>query len=158
MLPLAILPAQSDQDLLHVRALFLEYAASLPFDLSFQDFDRELEGLPGKYRPPTGQLLLARVGENVAGCVAVCMLSREICEMKRLYVRPSHRGKGVGRRLAESAVANAREIGYQRMRLDTVPSMTAALSLYRSLGFEETDPYRHNPVPGAVFLELVLSD
>ena len=109
------------------------------------------------YSPPRGQLLMARVGKNAAGCVAVCMLSPGICEMKRLYVRPAYRGNGVGRRLAESAVDKARAMGYGRMRLDTVASMTGAMALYRSMGFRQIDPYRYNPVGGAVYLELALS-
>ena len=153
----AISRADSDEDVLHVRKLFLEYAASLPFDLSFQDFDRELAGLPGElYSPPTGQLLLARESDGIAGCVAVCMLAPGICEMKRLFVRPRFRGKGVGRHLAKAAIDRARQMDYECMRLDTVESMTEATALYRSLGFKDIEPYRYNPIPGAIFLELPL--
>jgi putative acetyltransferase len=140
----------SDVD--EVRELFHEYAASLSFALDFQDFDRELDELPGAYAPPRGALLLAR-GE---GCVALRPIDETTCEMKRLYVRPSARGTGLGRRLAEAIVAEARTLGYSHMRLDTVPEMDAAQSLYARLGFREIPPYRPNPVPGARFLELQL--
>lgn len=140
----------SDVD--EVRALFREYAASLPFALDFQDFDRELAELPGEYAPPRGALLLARG----AGCVGLRPLDAATCEMKRLYVRPSARGTGLGRRLTEAIVGEARGLGYARMRLDTMPDMAAALSLYAELGFREIPPYRANPVDGAVFLELEL--
>ncbi len=138
------------------RTLFLEYARSLDFALCFQDFDRELAELPGRYAPPSGRLLLALDGEEVAGCVALRGLDAATCEMKRLWVRPAWRGRGVGRRLAEAVVAAAREIGYARVRLDTVPSMTAAIALYGHLGFVEIAPYTENPVPGATFMELRL--
>jgi putative acetyltransferase len=139
-------------DVNEVRELFHEYAASLSFALDFQDFDRELDELPGAYAPPRGALLLAR-GE---GCVALRPIDETTCEMKRLYVRPSARGTGLGRRLAEAIVAEARTLGYSHMRLDTVPEMDAAQSLYARLGFREIPPYRPNPVPGARFLELEL--
>ena len=138
------------------RLLMREYAASLGFDLGFQDFDRELEALPGEYGPPGGRLLLAWLGDRLAGCVALRKLQDGICEMKRLYVRPAFRGHRIGRLLAERAIAEAREIGYGRMRLDTVPSMQRAQSLYRSLGFYEVEAYRYNPIPGAAYLELKL--
>ena len=140
----------SDVD--EVRVLFREYAASLPFTLDFQDFDRELAGLPGEYAPPRGALLLARG----AGCVGLRPLDAATCEMKRLYVRPAARGTGLGRRLTEAIVGEARGLGYARMRLDTMPDMAAALVLYAELGFREIPPYRANPIAGAVFLELEL--
>jgi len=139
-------------DVEEVRALVREYAASLPFALDFQDFDRELNELPGDYAPPKGALLLARG----AGCVGLRPIDKTTCEMKRLYVRPSARGTGLGRRLAEAAITEARTLGYKRMRLDTVPGMDSAQSLYERLGFEDIAPYRANPIPGARFLELQL--
>jgi ribosomal protein S18 acetylase RimI-like enzyme len=140
-----------------LRHLFREYAGSLSFELDFQDFDSELAALPGPYAAPLGALLLARVAGKPAGCVAIRDLGEGVGELKRLYVRPSHRGLGVGRRLAESAVAAAREIGYARLRLDTTPEMVAAQELYGTLGFREIAPYRHNPVAGTRYLELELS-
>jgi putative acetyltransferase len=139
-------------DVDEVRALFREYAASLPFALDFQDFDRELADLPGAYAPPRGALLLAR-GE---GCAGLRPIDAETCEMKRLYVRPSARGTGLGRLLVDAIVAEARRLGYTHMRLDTVPGMDAAQSLYEQLGFREIPPYRPNPIAGARFLELKL--
>ncbi len=135
----------------------LEYAESLGFSLCFQGFDKELAGLPGDYAPPDGRLLLAEYGGELAGCVALHRLEPEICEMKRLYLRPQFRGKGVGRTLAETAIAEARSIGYRLMRLDTVePIMKDAVAMYHRLGFKEIAPYRANPIEGAMYMELEL--
>ena len=140
-----------------VRPLFLEYAGSLSFDLGFQDFAGELANLPGEYAAPCGALLLARVSGTSAGCVALRRIAAGTAELKRLYVRPEHRGLGLGRLLAEAIVEHARELEYQRLRLDTAPEMAAAHELYESLGFREIAAYRENPVGGARFLELELT-
>jgi len=140
-----------------VRKLFAEYAASLAISLDFQDFDAELAGLPGDYCPPTGRLLIAVWNGHVAGCVAMRKLTDRVCEMKRLYVRPHYQGLKVGRALAESVIEAAKKMGYESMRLDTLPSMNRARSLYASLGFREILPYRHNPIDGTAFMELMLA-
>ena len=139
-----------------IRALFREYADALGFDLGFQDFETELATLPGEYSPPGGVLLLASNAGVAVGCVALRRLEEGTCEMKRLYVRPGCRGSGLGRRLAQAVIVEARRLGYQHMRLDTVPSMKQAIELYRSLGFVQVAPYRHNPIEGALFLGLSL--
>jgi ribosomal protein S18 acetylase RimI-like enzyme len=152
----AITPAHAGDDLRHVRALLEEYAASLGISLDFQRFDRELAQLPGEYQPPAGRLLLARSGPEIAGCVALRRIDGELCEMKRLYVRPAFQGQGIGRSLAEVVIAEARQAGYTTMKLDTLAFMTAAMSLYESLGFRDSAPYRHNPIPGTRFMSLSL--
>ena len=139
-------------DVEEARTLFREYASSLPFALDFQGFDQELADLPAPYTPPRAALLLARG----VGCVGLRPFDATTCELKRLYVRPAARGAGLGRRLVEAIVTEARRLGYAHMRLDTVPGMDAAQSLYEQVGFRETAPYRPNPIPGARFLELEL--
>ena len=139
-----------------VRALLRTYAASLPFELDFQGFQRELAELPGAYAPPRGALLVAHGAGCVTGCVALRPLADDVCEMKRLFVLPAARGTGLGRRLATAVVDEARRLGYARMRLDTTPGMAVAQALYDELGFTDIAPYRHNPVTGTRFLELQL--
>jgi ribosomal protein S18 acetylase RimI-like enzyme len=154
---LAIMPAGSSTEIEAIRALFLEYAQSLGFSLCFQSFDTELAELPGAYAPPDGRLLLGTIDGQSAGCAGLHKLERDICEMKRLYVRPRFRGSGLGRGLAEQIIAEARAIGYVKMRLDTiVGKMDPAIELYRRLGFTEINPYRLNPIPGALYMERVL--
>ena len=146
----------SPEDVSAARALFEEYAASLDVDLAFQGFADELAALPEGYVPPTGALLLADLGGAPVGCAAIRALDGDACELKRLYVRPAARGHALGRVLTEAALARARELGYRRMRLDTLPTMQTAYALYRELGFREIEPYRFNPVPGTRYLEREL--
>jgi putative acetyltransferase len=154
----ALSQAESPAQIAQVRELFLEYAKSLGFSLCFQSFDQELAGLPGDYSPPDGRLLLAEYEGQLAGCVALHKISADICEMKRLYLRPAFRGKGLGRILAERILRDARELGYQRLRLDTVePVMKDAVAMYRRLGFKEIEPYRANPMAGTLYMELDLT-
>ena len=154
---LAVIQAETSTQIAQARELFLEYAQSLGFSLCFQNFDKELAELPGDYAPPEGRLLLAEYEGKVAGCVALHGLGDNICEMKRLYLRPEFRGKRLGRALAECVIAEARRIGYHRMRLDTVePLMGDAVAMYRKMGFKEIPPYRPNPIAGAIYMELEL--
>jgi putative acetyltransferase len=149
--------ASTPEDLKQVRRLFRAYAEWLAVDLCFQDFEREVADLPGCYAPPAGRLLIAKVGSEVVGCVGLRPREPRVCEMKRLWVEPGFAGRGIGRALAESVIATAREIGYERMRLDTIPErMPAAQRLYADLGFREIPPYYHNPLDGVVMLELAL--
>ena len=154
---LSFTKAESPAQVARARELFLEYAQSLGFSLCFQNFDQELAGLPGDYAPPEGRLLLAEYEGRLAGCVALHKLSDTICEMKRLYLRPQFRGKGLGRALADRIIAEARQIGYRHMRLDTVePMMKDAVAMYRKIGFKEIPSYRPNPIAGALYMELQL--
>ena len=141
-----------------IRTLFSEYADSLDVDLSFQNFKAELDALPSGYLPPDGALILALRGADALGCIGVRRLQDQVCEMKRLYVRDSARGDGVGLALCRAAMEAGKTLGYARMRLDTLPSMAAARALYRRLGFVEIEPYYHNPIKGTSFMECVLSD
>ena len=150
-----IVPAIAPEQIAAARQLFKEYEASLGIELTFQGFQQEVADLPGAYAPPAGRLFLA-TGAEPAGCVALRPLAAGICEMKRLYVRPTARGARLGRRLAETVIREARAIGYARMRLDTVPAMERARALYLALGFRDIPPYRYNPVPGMRYMELTL--
>ena len=152
-----IAEAKEAADLAACRELFREYQRSLGVDLAYQDFDRELATLPGKYASPRGRLLLARRGDLLLGCAALRPLDARECEMKRLYVRPAARGTGLGRALAEALVAIALGQGYSRMRLDTLPAMRPAQGLYERLGFRDTGPYYDSPVAGTRFMALELS-
>src|SRR2546428_11286594 len=152
-----IIPATSIDQVEQARALFKEYAVWLEVDLCFQNFDKELAGLPGDYAPPEGRLLLAQQDNQIAGCIALRKIGDGICEMKRLFVRPAFRGQGLGRKLIEAIIREARQIGYERMRLDTLPpKMNDAIALYRLIGFREIEAYYRNPVPGAKFMKLSL--
>ena len=146
----------SDPGVAHVRALFLEYQTSIGVDLCFQDFARELEQLPGAYAPPHGRLYLMWSGSEPAGCVGLRPLDARTAEMKRLYVRAAHRGRGLGRVLAHQVIEDARSLLHTRVVLDTLPSMREAQALYAALGFTEIEPYTTNPIAGARFLGLAL--
>jgi GNAT superfamily N-acetyltransferase len=150
--------AETAEQFDRARELWREYAAWLEVDLCFQNFEQELIELPGRYAPPAGgRLLLAMSERDLAGCIALRKIGEGICEMKRLYVRPGFRGQGIGRRLTEALIEEARRIGYARMRLDTVPSkMKEAVTVYRASGFIEIEPYYYNPIAGALYMELAL--
>ena len=155
---LDIKTAKSKASLRMVSELFREYADSLSFGLDFQDFKAELAHIDAHYAPPRGRLYIALMEDQPAGCVALRYFEAGVCEMKRLYVRPAFRGRAVGRQLAETIIEAAREIGYDYMRLDTVPAMQAANRLYAELGFRAIEAYRYNPVEGAIYLELKLNE
>ena len=155
---MSIVVAETDKQVQEARLLFKEYAASLPFDLQFQDFERELEDLPGDYGPPGGRLFLAYAEDNaVAGCGALRQWEPGTGEMKRLFIRPVFRGMGYGKKLALKVLEAAMNLGYGRVRLDTTPTMTEAIRLYERLGFHRVEAYRENPVEGAVFMEVDLA-
>ena len=152
-----LIQAQSAEEISQARKLFVEYAAGLEISLCFQNFEEELAKLPGGYVPPAGRLLLAVAAEQTAGCVALRKIADDVCEMKRLYVRPEFRGTGLGHTLTDAIIQAAREIGYRRMRLDTLPGkMDRAIVMYRSLGFKEIEPYYPSPVQSTLFMELEL--
>ena len=158
-MPLVLIQADNPKHIVQVRDLFLEYAESLGFNLCFQDFETELARLPGDYVPPYGRLVLALLESMPVGCAALHRLTKDICEIKRLYVRPAYRGRRIGSELTEHMIIAARMIGYVRMRLDTIaPSMAEAIKIYRRIGFKEIPPYRENPIKGAVYLELSLAE
>ena len=151
-----IIPASSKSHIRAIVELFREYEQFLQVDLCFQGFEEELAGLPGKYAEPQGALLLAVADDQTIGCVAMRPLADGVCEMKRLYVRPAYLGRGIGRQLAWWVINRARRAGYRSMRLDTLEKLKPALQLYHSLGFRKCPAYYENPLPGVVYLELVL--
>lgn len=151
-----IYQAKAEKDINEVQLLFREYETALGVDLCFQSFSEELAGLPGKYAPPQGALLLAETGRGVAGCVALRKIGEHACEMKRLFVRPEYRAQGIGRKLAQEIINRACAAGYREIFLDTLSGLEKALTLYRSLGFRETVPYYNNPLSGVVYLRLDL--
>ncbi len=154
---LTLSQAQTPAQITQAHELFLEYGQSLGFSLCFQSFDQEVAGLPGDYAPPDGRLFLAEHDGQLAGCAALHRFDATSGEMKRLYIRPNFRGLGLGRTLAERILAEAASIGFQRIRLDTISGkMDDAIALYRRLGFREIEPYRQNPIAGALYMELEL--
>ena len=157
-MPFRISEAHWPEDRATVEALFREYVASLAEDIGFQNVDEELSGLPGKYARPTGVVLIARDGADVAGAVAYRMVEPGVCEMKRLYLRPAFRGTGLGRELANELIEDARAQGYRTMLLDTLASMASARALYRDLGFVPVTPYYDNPLPGVMYMALELNE
>ncbi len=153
-----IFEATTIEQIESARGLFVEYQAWLGIPLCFQNFDEELATLPGGYAPPDGRLFLAYVGDELAGCIALRKLEAGICEMKRLYVRESFRGQRIGIALLDRLIADARSIGYKKLRLDTYPpKMQKAVSLYESYGFRQIEPYYHNPYGETLFMELDLA-
>ncbi|MCK8823451.1 GNAT family N-acetyltransferase [Fuchsiella alkaliacetigena] len=152
-----IIRAEKEKEIEQVKNLFKEYAKSFDFKLDTEDFKKELSTLPGRYSSPNGRLLLCRVDDEAVGCIALRRLSEDICEMKRMYVRPDFRGAGLGKGLAKAIINEARSLGYQKMRLSTIDSMQKAISIYKSLGFKEIEPYKNAIQECAVYMELDLS-
>ena len=146
--------ANSEVHFAQIKELFIEYANSLDFDLCFQQFDKEISGFPGEYSAPDGCLILAKSNNYAVGCVGLRKVSAHICEMKRLYVKPRYRGNKIGEKLVELIIDCARQRGYRFMRLDTISTMNRAITLYYKFGFKEIEPYRHNPIQGAKYMEL----
>jgi ribosomal protein S18 acetylase RimI-like enzyme len=151
-----IITLNNKNDMEHVRALFLEYAESLPFKLDFQNFEQELDDLPGKYKEPSGCIMVAFIDEEAVGCIAIREIENNICEMKRLYVKSKYRGVGMGKKLVDESIKKAKEKGYKYMKLDTLASMKGAVSLYRSKGFIDIESYIYNPFEDALFMQLKL--
>ena len=152
-----IIPVLNETSTKEIRMLFREYETALGADLSFQNFEDELAAIPENYVPPHGSLLLAIAEEKAAGCVAMRKKDEYSCEMKRLFVRPSFRSRGIGRLLAQEVIRCSRQVGYRKMYLDTLISLEGAIALYKSLGFKETEPYYHNPMDGVIYMQLDLA-
>jgi carbonic anhydrase len=153
-----IIAAESSDEIEEVRKLFLEYAEWLGFSLCFQNFDEELATLPGKYSSPEGRLYLVKTGNKYIGCIGLRKYENEICEMKRLYIKPEARGLGIGHKLVELIINDAKKIGYKKMRLDTIKNqMAAAIEIYKKNGFVETESYYKNPDPHTLYMELDLN-
>jgi len=148
--------AETDEDVDIARGLFVEYAAGLGFDLDFQDFKTELATIREQYFPPEGALLLVEVEGKMIGCAGMRKFTDDVCEMKRMYVKPEFRGEGIGRKMSEILIDTAKKAGYKYMRLDTIDTMITARELYGSLGFKIIPPYRYNPIEGTVYMELEL--
>ncbi len=153
---LKIIQAETEEQIQQIRGLFTEYAASLGFDLCFQDFENELAELPGDFALPDGRLLMAVGGTTAAGCVALKKIEDDVCEMSRLYVRPEFRGKGLGRLLVAAVIEGARQFGYERIRLHTLATMKEASALYQSMGFQLIEPYSQIPQERCMFMEMIL--
>lgn len=148
--------AATPADFENGKQLFLQYIQSLDFELNFQDVDRELQEIAVEYNSPTGALLLVYDGDRAIACAGIRRIDSQIAELKRMFVDPAYRGRQLGPQLLQMAIEEARNLGYRSIRLDTVPTMHAAIKLYRSVGFREIAPYRFNPIPGALFMEKEL--
>lgn len=153
-MPVGIKLAYDDIDM--IKLLFGEYTSMLGVDLGFQNYDDELQNLPGGYALPHGRLYIAHYDDQLAGCIALRPIDNNCCEMKRLFVRPTFRGQGIGKALAEKVISDAKEMEYQAMLLDTITSLSSSIALYKKLGFYEIEPYRFNPLPNALFLRVQL--